>query len=273
MTGAPAGFAERLIGGVPLLVAGPLAAIPGLRHGFTTRRGGGSGAPFDSLNLGYATGDDRDRVEANRNLVWAAFGPGGPPVIPRQVHGNEVLLLDGGSLAAARAEPPEADTVMTALPGVPIAVLTADCPAVIICDTATPAIAVVHAGWRGMVRAAVWKALMTMFDSFGTRSEDCVAAIGPCVGPRCYEVGEDVRAAFVKGLPYGQDVLCPGAAPGKWLADLPETGRRQLLDGRLLPSRIAVCPACTHCEPGRFYSVRRDGPRTGRQAAIAMLDS
>lgn len=272
MTGSPGAFVEASAGGVTWLSASGLRGIPGMRHAFTTRTGGGSAAPFASLNLGYATGDDRDRVEANRNLAWAAFGPGGPPVIPRQVHGNDVLLLDEASLDAARSEPPAADTVMTALRGVPIAVLTADCPAVIICDTATPAIAVVHAGWRGMARAAVWKAMMTMFDAFGTRSEDCVAAIGPCIGPRCYEVGEDVRTAFVKGLPCGQDVLAPGAAPGKWLADLPETGRRQLMDGRVPPARIEVCDACTHCEPERFFSVRRDGARTGRQAAIAMLD-
>lgn len=271
MTEGSASFTSREAGGIPWIAADALEAVPVLRHAFTTRRGGQSAAPFDSLNLGYATGDDRDVVETNRRQVWAALGLALPPIIPRQIHGNDILLVDAASLDGARDEPPAADTVMTALRGVPIAVLTADCPAVIICDTATPAIAVVHAGWRGMARAAVWKALFGMFDAFGTRSEDCVAAIGPSIGPRCYEVGEDVRAALVKGLPYGQDVLAKAPAEGKWLADLPETGRRQLLDGRLVPSRISVCPACTHCDADRFYSVRRDGARTGRQAAIAVL--
>jgi len=271
MTAPGTEFRLRESGGVTWIAARQLEAVPALRHAFTTRQGGGSAAPFASLNLGYATGDDRDVVEGNRNRCWSALALGGPPVIPRQVHGNDVLVVDAATLAAARSEPPEADTVMTALRGVPIAVLTADCPAVIICDTATPAIAVVHAGWRGMARAAVWKAVMSMFDAYGTRSEDCVAAIGPCIGPRCYEVGEDVRTAFVRGLPYGQDVLAPGAAEGKWLADLPEAGRRQMFDGRLSPSRVAVCPSCTHCEADRFFSVRRDGARTGRQAAVAVL--
>ncbi len=264
-------FAEREVGGLPCVTAAVLDAVPVLGHWFTTRRGGRSGPPFASLNLGYATGDDRDLVEANRNGVWRALALPAPPVIPRQVHGNDVLVVDASTLAAARSDPAAADTVMTALRGVPIGVLTADCPAVIVCDTATPAIAVVHAGWRGMVRAAVWKALVTMFDVYGTRSEDCVAAIGPAIGPGCYEVGEDVRTAFVKGLPYGQDVLRPAASEGKWYADLPETGRRQLLDARLGAARIAACPECTHCETERYYSVRRDGARTGRQAAIAVL--
>lgn len=264
-------FPLRDAAGVPYVAAAVLERIGGLRHWFGTRRGGDSAAPFDSLNLAYGIGDDRDAVERNRNRCWEAMGLPRPPLIPRQVHGSAVVIVDAGNHDRLLADPPEADAVATAVRGIPLAILTADCVPIIVCDTATPALAVVHAGWRGTVAAALWRTLLTMFDSFGTRSEDCVAAIGPSIAGPCYEVGEDVRTAFVHALPYGQDVLAPAGPQFKWLADLREANRRQLLDGRLVPARVGVCPYCTHCEAGWFHSARRDRGGSGRQAAVAML--
>ena len=263
----PAGEA----GGVAFLQAATLVAATGLRHWFTGRRGGGSVGPHAALNLGLASGDDRATVEGNRTRCWAALGLPHAPLIPRQVHGAAVALVDGANRAAFLADPPEADAVVTALRGLPLAILTADCPAIIVWDTRTPALAVVHAGWRGTAASVLWRTLLTMMESFGTRPEDCRAALGPAIAGPCYEVGEDVRTAFVRGLAYGQDVLAPGGGPLKWLADLREANRRQLLDARLAPASVGICPACTHCEAAWFYSARRDRPVTGRQAAVAML--
>jgi YfiH family protein len=264
------GFSLRDASGFPVLVSERLEAEPVLRHWFTTRRGGRSRPPYDELNLGYASGDDRETVEANRTALWRALNLPHPPLLPRQVHGDAVAVVDEGGAAAFLSDPPAADAVVTAARGVPLGVLTADCPPVILLDRRTPALGVVHAGWRGMVRSAVWKTLLTMFERYGTRPEDCAAAVGPCIAGRCYEVGEDVRTAFVKGLPYGQDLLEP-IGEGKWLADLQEASRRQLLDGRIPAGGVSVCPICTHCEPAWFYSARRDGAASGRQAAVAML--
>jgi hypothetical protein len=264
------GFPVRGDPSVPWISARVLEPVGVLAHAFTSRRGGTSGGAWASLNLGLATGDDRETVERNRSRLWEVLRLPRPPLIPRQVHGDRVVVVEEGNLAACLAEPPEADALVTTLRGVPLAVLVADCPAVIVCDRRTPALGVVHAGWRGTVRAAVWKALLTMFEVCGTRSEDCVAAVGPSIAPDCYPVGDDVYEAFARGLPYGRDLLAP-AGPGRWHLDLREGIRRQLLDGRLPAASVAVCSLCTHCEAEWFYSARRDRAGTGRQAAVAML--
>lgn len=263
-------FADRRAGEIPYTAALALEAEAGVRHGFFGRRGGESVGSFASLNLGYGAGDDRDAVERNRNRLWKALALPRPPLMPGQVHGNHVVVVDAANVERLTAEPPEADALITALRGLPLAILTADCLPIIVLDRRTPALAVVHAGWRGTVRSILWKTMLTMFDEFGTQSEDCLAAIGPAIAGPCYEVGEDVREAFVKGLPYGQDVLAP-ARELHWWADLREANRRQLLDARLPAAQVAISPACTHCDPAAWFSARRDGARSGRQAALAML--
>lgn len=257
-------------GEVPWFSSVVAGSVQGFVHAFSSRKGGVSGGHFAALNLGYATGDDRGTVDANRGVLWRALGLPRPPLVPRQVHGNAVLVLDSGNLERCMADPPEADAVVTALRGVPLAVLTADCAAAVLMDRRTPAAGIVHAGWRGTVRSVLWKALLTMFDEFGTRPEDCVAAVGPSIAPACYPVGDDVYAVFERGFSYGRDLLQPGPG-GRWLLDLREANRRQLLDARLLPGQVAVCGLCTHCESEWFYSARRDREGTGRQAAVVMI--
>lgn len=271
MNGFAGGFPVRGTDAVPWIESAVLASAPGARHAFSTRKGGESGGPWESLNLGYATGDDRETVERNRLRLWDTVGLPEPPFVPRQVHGNAVLVLEPGNLERCMADPPEADAVVTAMRRVPIAVLTADCASIIVYDRGTPAIAVVHAGWRGSVRAILWKAMLTLFEVFGTKSEDCLAAVGPAIAPGCYPVGDDVHEAFSRGLPYGRDLLS-AAGPGSWLLDLREANRRQLLDARLPQTQVSVCPYCTHCMGEWFYSARRDHGTTGRHAAVAMLE-
>lgn len=263
-------FAERTARGLPYLAAAALEAFPGVRHGFLGRRGGAGAGVFAALNLSVSGGDERDIVERNRKTAWTALALPRPPLIPVQVHGNDVVTVNAANLDRFMADPPRADALITALKGQPLAILTADCLPVVVVDRRTPALAVVHAGWRGTVRSILWRTLLTMFEEFGTQSEDCVAAIGPSIAGPCYEVGEDVREAFVKGLPYGRDVLTPASA-GHWWADLKEANRRQLLDGRIPAAQVAVSTACTHCDPERYFSARRDRPQTGRQATVAVL--
>ena len=216
-------------------------------------------------------------LDAERGVTCRFLARGGteegfpaPVLSLRQVHGDRVFVLDERSLEGARREPPEADAVITGLRGAPVAIRTADCASVVVHDRRTPALGAIHAGWRGTVRSIVWKTLLLMMEEFGTNPDDCRAAIGPAIAGKCYEVGEDVREAFDRGLPYGGDLLRPASA-GKWWLDLLEGNRRQLLDGRLGASRVQVCPYCTHCEAEWFHSARRDGPGAGRQSMVAML--
>jgi hypothetical protein len=258
------------VGGIGLASASLLAGFPFLRHAFTLRTGGVSISPYDTLNLGLGSGDNGESVGVNRERAWQAVGLPREPLFPRQVHGSEVVVLDEGNREALLAGPPLADAVVTRLVGAPLGVLTADCVPVILVDRRTPALGVAHAGWRGTVLNVTWKAALMMIEVFGSNPADMAADIGPCISGECYEVGEDVREAFIKGLPYGADVLRP-SSNGKWLADLREANRRQLLDARIPGDAVSVCAWCTHCETEMFYSARKTGGKTGRMAAVAVL--
>jgi hypothetical protein len=264
------GFEVREAGGVRLARAGVLGSSGPALHAFSLRTGGESEAPYDTLNLGLASGDREECVRRNRERAWKAAGLGREPFIPRQVHGNRVFVLDERNRDDAFSAAPEADAAITALKGAPLGILVADCVPVIMVDTRTPAIGVAHAGWRGTVLGVAWKTALAMMEAFNSDPAEMVAAIGPCISGNCYEVGEDVREAFVKGVPCGSDILKP-AGPGKWLADLREANRRQLIDARIPAPSVGVCPWCTHCETGSFFSARRAGGPTGRMAAVVAL--
>lgn len=241
-----------------------------LRHFFFCRVGGFSSGAHESLNFSFSTDDDRKNVERNRAKTGEVFGLPRPIVFAKQVHGDNIALIDEGNLERMYSEPPEADALVTKLRNVPLAVLTADCMPAIICDAGTPALAVVHAGWKGTALSVIWKTILYMIEQFGSKAEDCYAAIGPGISGTCYEVGGQVRDAFLQGLPFGESVLSP-AGPSHWRADLKDASYRQLLDGAIPPGQAAVCPYCTHCEMELFFSARRDRDGTGRQPAVAFL--
>jgi len=243
---------------------------PGLRHYFLGRNGGQSGGVYGSLNMAPGRGDDAANVAANRGLVVKALDLEQEPLSLRQVHGDRIITVGPGDSSRLLTAPPEADAYITAQRGVPLMVLTADCLPVFIFDARTPALGVVHAGWRGLVLSLPWKAVITMMDEFGTRPEDCIAVVGPGIARECYEVGEEVRDAFDRSFPYSSALFSP-AREGRWKVDLGEACRLQLRDALLGPDSIAVCPYCTHCGSGKFFSARRDGIDSGRQAAVAVL--
>jgi len=263
-------FPVRAEGQVPFVSSRLLDGNDCLRHWFCGRIGGEGSGPYAGLNLSSRVGDDPDTVERNHGTLARSLRLPRPPLVLKQVHGNRVVVAGPGNVDQLTANPPEADSVITAVKNVPLAILTADCVPVVICDVRTPALAVAHAGWRGTVRSVVWKTILTMFDEYGTDPADCYAVIGPSIEPKCYQIGEDVREVFIKGLPYGADVL-ERSDDIHWTADLKEANRRQILDARLSPSRIAVCPFCTRCEADWFFSARRDGEMSGRHGTVAML--
>ena len=223
----------------------------------TTRRGGVSPSPYDSLNLGAHVGDAAAAVAENRRRLVAALGLPGEPRWLTQVHGT------CSTNAASAGEGCEADASHTDQPGVVCAVLTADCLPVLLCDTAGGRVAAAHAGWRGLLNGVLEQTVRAM-DAEG----ELLAWLGPAIGPQVFEVGDEVRAAF---LAEDQAVLCDfmPSVGGRWLADIYALARRRL--HRAGVAAIYGGEHCTFSEPERFYSYRRDG-RTGRMASLIWME-
>jgi YfiH family protein len=241
-----------------------LLKVPGVVHGFTTREGGHSKAPFDSLNLGSLVGDARPAVEANRQGVLVALGrPKGVWISLNQVHGNEVVEV---TRQAGRSI--EADALWTRDPEAAIAILIADCVPILLADERGGAVAAVHAGWRG-TEARVVEAMVKRLGKEGIPPQRLKVAIGPAIGPCCYEVGPDVAAKLAAAIPTCPDGIRP-AADGKSVVDLWAMNRAILESVGVKPTQIETFKLCTSCNT-TFFSHRRDQGNTGRQAGIIGL--
>ena len=234
------------------ILESPLLA--GFRHGFTTRDGGVSEPPYDRLNLGGAVGDDAARVAENWRRLERATGLGFARV--RQVHGARVVR------AGAACEPAEeADAVVSTAAGVAACISIADCVPVLLADPETGAVAAIHAGWRGTLARAAEAAVAALGET-GAPAARLLAAVGPSIGPCCYEVSEDLAARFAGEI---SGVVRPGPRPR---LDLWEANVRVLEAAGLGRERIEVLGRCTSCEREVFFSHRRDAGRTGRQMAF-----
>jgi len=256
-------------------------APAGVRALFTTRAGGASRAPFDTLNLGDHVGDDPQAVAANRATLASALGA--RPVFLQQVHGTAVSRL-----SASMPDGTEADACLSAEPGLACTVMVADCLPVLFADGQGSQVAAAHAGWRGLAGTAGRGVLETTFDAWVTqaqqrqpqRSREALAAdtlvwLGPCIGPSAFEVGPEVRAAFLATDPAAAG--CFTALPaGKWLADLAALARRRLqaLGIERVHGNDSGASWCTVGQASDFFSHRRDAIRlgsTGRMAACIWL--
>lgn len=229
----------------------PIAVeLPGAVAYFSDRRGGVSEGPFATLNLGLNTADDPVRVRENRRLLLAAIGAGSHTLRwLKQEHGAEVWRWQRGAAASARADAPRADGQLTDSSQDALLVTTADCLPVALAGGGL--VAAVHCGWRGLA-AGVLAAAVAHF------AQPPSAAIGPAIGPCCYQVGPEVAARF-------RDY--EGALRGDRL-DLRAVCEQQLRS--LGVRRIAQVAACTACDPQRWFSHRRDGPATGRQGVVVI---
>ncbi|HSH07218.1 MAG TPA: peptidoglycan editing factor PgeF [Burkholderiales bacterium] len=225
----------------------------------TTRAGGVSGGAHASLNLGLRCGDAAESVLENRRRLGALLPA--KPLWLHQLHGREVLRAVPEQAGDAEAE---ADASVTTHARTVCAVLVADCMPVFLADVRGEAVGVAHAGWRGL-SAGVIEATVAAFPCAPAR---LVAWLGPAIGPRVYEVGDEVRAAFVSQDGEAVAAFVP-TRPGHWLADLYALARRRLSSCGV--GRIGGGGFCTYSEPERFYSFRRDRV-TGRMAALAWLE-
>ena len=210
----------------------------------TTRQGGVSAPPYDTLNLGLHVGDRAGDVAINRARAAAAFGVAlDTMVFARQVHGTTAAWVGpedrGRGTTSEDDAVADTDILVTSSPGVTLAILVADCVPIALVDPAAHVLAAVHAGWRGTAGAAVSDALRAMEDR-GGRPERVLAYLGPAVDPRRYQVTDPVHhalAAAVHPVPLAPDVARPDG-PGHWLVDLVAANRQQLLDGGVTPEHV-----------------------------------
>ncbi|HEV8297444.1 MAG TPA: peptidoglycan editing factor PgeF [Acidimicrobiales bacterium] len=262
---------REVIGGVALHHFG-LDSPPDARivAGVCGRHGGVSAAPYDSLNLALHVGDDERRVMENRRRLCAALGAGSRALtLANQVHGYRVIVVDE---EPASDEPVgDADALVTAIHGVLIAVLVADCVPIVVHDPVRRVVAVVHAGWRGTVARVVTHAVQTMADRFGCAPADMVAGIGPSIGPASYEVGADVIDAVHEAFPGVARELLPCGPDGRAThLDLWAANFDQLVALGVPSSAIEVSATDTRTNTAEFFSDRAARP-CGRFAAFAQL--
>jgi YfiH family protein len=273
-----------------------LKKVPWLIHGFSTRPGGVSDSYGGrSLNLGFTQEDTRAHVEENRKLFLLALGAATrgklwPLVVNRQIHSDIIHVVPD-----AYPNPLAGDGLITRVPGLVVAIMTADCLPVLVVDVKKKVVGAFHAGWRGTVKRIVEKGAGVLRHEYGSRPEDIHAAIGPGIGKCCYAVGEDVKSEFESQFSYAGELFhevqqadpvrekypllflnarAPGHGEccGRLHLDLQKANRRQLQAAGVPEKQITTLEQCTACDTGKFFSHRAEKGRTGRMmAAIGMV--
>lgn len=235
-----------------MITAGNLSSLEGVSHAFFTRQGGVSKGLYASLNCGVGSNDDERHVVENRGRAMARLGLDGDAVrTAYQVHGVAVIHAGHDWDEDAR---PQGDALVTTTPGVALGVLTADCAPVLLADPGAAVIAAVHAGWKGAL-AGVAEAAVVAMCSLGARLGEIRAAVGPCIGPRSYEVGPEFPAPFLADDPASRHLFRPAPRDGRFLFDLGGYVRARL--ARAGVTAIEASGHDTLAEEGRFFSYRR----------------
>jgi len=260
------GFYWREVDGVRVLVCAPLEA-DGFTNGFSTRLGGVSPFPHDSLNLAGFNEDTAANILENRRRFLKLFPGEWTLTGCWQVHGSDTRLVkdeqDAQPVSGVLGDGVYCDALVSAAAKVLIGVKTADCVPILLADPQSGAFAAVHAGWRGTVAAIVTHALQRLANEYGIRAENLRAAIGPAAAVCCYEVGEEVINAFKERFP-DSDKLFESTRPGHARIDLFQANRDQLLSAGVAADRIHTSGLCTMCHTDLFFSYRREKSVQGK---------
>jgi len=272
-----------------LLQIPALSKLPWLIHAFSTAPGGVS--PLESekvLNLGFTDWDTRENVQENRRRFQSAAGAKDLPLINlKQFHSDVIHVFEN----APSTEPCKGDASITNRPGLALAIQTADCVPILLVDPKKRAIAAIHAGWRGTLARIAAKTIGKMQMHFASNPRDLLAAIGPSIGPCCYEVGTEVATQFLSQFPDAPayfdefrtgdepnpvqwlNMMPPGHQPPPKgvLLDLRKANRSQLQAAGLRPQNIHTIGLCTACHPDLLFSYRKQGPASGRLMSIIAL--
>jgi YfiH family protein len=267
--------------GLSILQVPAFSKLPWLVHAFSTRPGGLSPLANEKvLNLGFTDWDSRENVQENRRRFQIVAGaPDLPLVTLKQFHSDVIHVFDD-----APADPCRGDASTTNRPNLLLAIQTADCVPILLVDRKKHAIAAIHAGWRGTLARIASKTIGKMQMHFGTKPTDLLAAVGPAIGPCCYEVGTEVATQFLSQFPDAPDyfdefrtgdepnpiqwlnMMPPGHQPPPKgvLLDLRKANRSQLLAAGLRAQNIFVSDLCTACRRDLLFSYRKEGPACGR---------
>lgn len=261
--------------GVGIIVSERFLREPSLSHGFTTRIGGVSEPPFDSLNLGTSRDEPWANIMANYHCLADAYGLDFSELaLVRHEHGDNILKLTGkdGGRGVAREPFDFCDGFVTNDPDVTLMTCHADCSAFFVYDRVTRSIGLAHAGWKGMFKRIGQKIVQRLQIEYGAEPQNMIAAVGPCICEKCFEVETELAESFAK------EFDCPdiytagvGEKSDKGYVALRAAAIIQLMDAGVPFESISIMDHCTLEESGLFYSYRRDGKQTGSMAAFLRL--
>jgi len=268
------GFNPTNYGNTCIFEASLFKNAGGVIHGFTTRTGGVSAKPYDSLNLAFHVGDSPEAVIENRKRVCHILGAEiDNMVTAKQVHGTNVAVIEEGHFGLGAysydTSVPDTDGLVTDRPGLLLATFYADCVPVFIYDPVKKVAATVHAGWKGTLARIGAAALNKMAAVFGCDPSDCLVGIGPSIGPCCYEVDAAVIGLFRREFP-GLDIL-NNTGEDKARLNLWEANRNIMAEAGIRPDNVELAEICTCCHQNLFFSYRGGQGQTGRMGAFIML--
>jgi YfiH family protein len=269
---------ETYAGSLTILFFKHLLEHETVTHFVSTRTGGFSESPYDSLNLGLHVGDDRDTVLKNRERLAVAVGvPLDRFTIARQIHSGNVRIVSAALRGSGSRDQVNAvegtDAMATDTPGICLIVLVADCVPMLFFDPSRRAIGVAHAGWRGTLESVASHTVTAMKDAFGSSPGDIVVGIGPSIGPCCYQVGPEVVSQVKRVFHQRNDFIVNESKDGRGYLDLWKANLDVLLHAGVKRENIEIARRCTCHEPEWFFSYRKQGGDTGRFAAGIMLSS
>ena len=242
-----------------------------LTHAFCTRLGGASEDDYASLNMSFKEGDLESKVLQNWHRLAMAFAiPLDQFLTLNQVHGNDIFVIKSFGDYFPSNGALNFDAIVTSRTNLAICIKTADCVPVFIVDRVKKIIAVVHAGWKGTALEITAKVIRLLIGKYGSSPREILTAIGPSIGQCCFEVDSAAANAFFEQK-NNEAFLFPGARPNKWMLDLAEANRRQILNCGIPGANIDVSDLCTSCRQDLFFSHRGSGGITGRQVNFMMI--
>lgn len=267
-------FTKQTRNGVVFHTADSFTAAGGVAHGFATRLGGVSTGPYAELNLGITRPDEREAVRENYRRFCAAIGADVDSlVMTHQVHEDTIRVASRADVLPDLLDPIDyrVDGLITDEPGLCLTIYYADCLPVLLYDPVKKVIAAVHSGWRGTSLGIAPQGARKMVERYGSDPQDILAAIGPGIGPCCFETHDDVPTAMEEKLGEGVRPFCRPLENGKYAVDLKGIVRWQLLGAGLREDHVSVLPLCTACHPALYWSHRKMGDQRGNQAAMIQL--
>jgi len=267
---------EKYAGSLTILFFKNLLAHRTIRHFVSTRTGGFSEFPYDSLNLGLHVGDDRDTVLKNRERLAETLGmPLDQFTIARQIHSGNVRVVSDELRGSGSTDHEDAvadtDAMVTDTPGICLVVFVADCVPMLFFDPARRAIGVAHAGWRGTLKSIASNTVRAMVEAFGSSPGNIMVGIGPSIGPCCYRIGPEVISQMESVFQGKNDYIVNETKGGEGYLDLWKANLEGLLRAGIERKNIEIAERCTCHEPDVFFSYRNQRGDTGRFAAGIML--